>query len=167
MRSIWVLVNQHHQLRHIIKTTGKRVRTDTSGKNRTVGNRTCRKKVCLQIGRNTSLGKRRYLQLIDIFRIGQAMTNDRRHSNVAESNLCTKSLRLSSQVHNGSRSYRRIMLCQGLYRFIVDTSVTDSLPHGITIHLYSRMGHDRQCCDLLSLDDICHPLPHILLHKPF
>ena len=93
------------------------------------------------------------------------MTYDCRYCLVTKGNLCSKRLCLGSQIHNGSGANCRITICQSLYCLIMNPSVTDSLSHGVTIHLNTWMRQHRQCRNLLSMDDINHPLSHILLHQ--
>ena len=93
------------------------------------------------------------------------MTYYCRYRLVTKGYLCSKRLCLGSQVHNGSSGNCRITVCQSLYSLIMNPTITDSLSYVVAIHLNTWMRHHRQCCNLLSMDDIGHPLSHILLHQ--
>ena len=108
MHRIGLDVNSHHNFVHIVETTCQRERTDTTGKNRTIGDISGRKHVGHQILRNTTGRQRRDLQSFNFFGRRKQTSTNRRNFVFGHHNGRTESLSFNRQVHNERTSRRRI-----------------------------------------------------------
>ena len=161
---IGILVNQHHDARHVVKSTSQRERTDTSGKDGAVLNGSGCQQIRLEILRNTACLERWHLQVVDALHVCQHMAHDGWHRLVAKCYLSAKSLCLGGQVHNGTCCHAPVVLRQFDDGICMHLSVAHRLAHRVAVLLDSRVRHHGNCCHFFLVDDVSHPLLHVYFH---